>query len=65
MSLNNRRFYAEKIGELVTDRLSENFDNLMDYGFTAGMEEQLDKLLMAKLCGIKYWTTFIQTSARS
>ena len=41
VSLNNRRFYAEKIGELVTDRLSENFDNLMDYGFTAGMEEQL------------------------
>ena len=44
VSLNNRRFYAEKIGELVTDRLSENFDNLMDYGFTAGMEEQLDKV---------------------
>ena len=44
VSLNNRRFYAEKIGELVTDRLSENFTNLMDYGFTAGAEEELDKV---------------------
>jgi DNA topoisomerase-1 len=42
--LDTRRFYAEKIGELVTDRLMENFDNLMDYGFTANMEEELDKV---------------------
>ena len=34
VTLINRRFYAEKIGELVTDRLSENFSDLMDYGFT-------------------------------
>ena len=40
----NRRFYAEKIGDIVTDRLSENFPNLMDYGFTAGMEEYLDEI---------------------
>jgi len=43
-TLNNRRFYAEKIGELVTDRLSESFNHLMDYSFTATMEEQLDKI---------------------
>ena len=42
--LDARRFYAEKIGELVTDRLMENFDNLMDYSFTANMEEELDKI---------------------
>ena len=42
--LENRRFYAEKIGELVTDRLSENFQNLLDYGFTAGLEESLDEV---------------------
>ncbi|MDA1077370.1 MAG: type I DNA topoisomerase, partial [Proteobacteria bacterium] len=40
----NRRFHAEKIGELVTDRLTENFESLMDYGFTAGMEAQLDQV---------------------
>jgi DNA topoisomerase-1 len=38
----NRRFYASKIGEIVTDRLAESFSNLMDYGFTASMEENLD-----------------------
>ncbi len=44
VTLRNRRFYAEKIGELVTDRLVENFKNLLDYGFTANMEEQLDEV---------------------
>lgn len=42
--LENRRFYAEKIGDIVTDRLVENFPNLMDYDFTARMEETLDKV---------------------
>lgn len=37
-----RRFFAEKIGGIVTDRLVECFSDLMDYGFTAGMEEKLD-----------------------
>lgn len=40
--LENRRFYAEKMGEIVTERLVESFDDLMDYGFTAHMEEALD-----------------------
>lgn len=40
----NRRFYAEKIGDIVTDRLTENFSDLMDYGFTAAMEENLDEV---------------------
>ncbi len=44
VTLNNKRFHAEKIGELVTDRLSENFADLMDYGFTASMEERLDQI---------------------
>jgi DNA topoisomerase-1 len=42
VSLRTRRFYAEKIGEVVTDRLVENFDDLLDYAFTAQMEERLD-----------------------
>ena len=40
----SRRFYAEKLGDIVTDRLAEKFTDLMDYGFTAGMEETLDKV---------------------
>ncbi|KRW62001.1 type I DNA topoisomerase [Pseudomonas sp. TTU2014-080ASC] len=42
VTLHNRRFYSEKMGEIVTDRLGESFSNLMDYGFTARMEEHLD-----------------------
>ncbi|MFD2228811.1 type I DNA topoisomerase [Alkalimarinus sediminis] len=40
--LQNRRFYAEKMGDIVIERLIESFDDLMDYGFTANMEETLD-----------------------
>ncbi|QLF94839.1 type I DNA topoisomerase [Pseudomonas sp. ABC1] len=42
VTVQNRRFYAEKMGDIVAERLSESFADLMDYGFTAGMEEQLD-----------------------
>lgn len=44
VTLDKRRFYAEKIGEVVTDRLTENFKDLMDYGFTAEMEQKLDRI---------------------
>ena len=42
--LENKRFYAEKMGEIVNDRLIENFDDLMNYDFTANMEQQLDEI---------------------
>jgi DNA topoisomerase I len=42
VAIHNRRFYSEKMGDIVTERLGESFSNLMDYGFTAGMEEHLD-----------------------
>ncbi|MCH2098370.1 MAG: type I DNA topoisomerase [Pseudomonadales bacterium] len=44
VKLENRRFHAEKIGEIVTDRLTESFENLLDYDFTARMEETLDEV---------------------
>ena len=47
----NRRFFAQKMGEIVTDRLRENFSELMDYGFTAEMEETLDEIA----AGRKNW----------
>ena len=40
--IQNRRFYAEKMGDIVTERLVESFDDLMDFSFTAKMEETLD-----------------------
>ena len=43
-----RRFYAEKMGEIVTDRLTENFAELMSYNFTAEMEQRLDDIAEGK-----------------
>lgn len=42
--LQNRRFYAEKMGDIVTERLYESFPNLMDFDFTARMEGDLDEI---------------------
>ncbi|GED21854.1 type I DNA topoisomerase [Halomonas halmophila] len=42
--LENRRFYAEKLGDIVTERLKESFPDLMDYSFTARMEDSLDEV---------------------
>ncbi len=53
--LEKRRMYAEKMGGIVTDRLMENFQNLMDYGFTALMEEELDEVAEAK----RLWTELL------
>ena len=43
-----RRFSATKLGEIVTSRLHDAFPELMDYGFTAGLEEELDGIAQAK-----------------
>ncbi len=40
--VDKRRFYADKMGDIVTERLTESFTELMDYSFTANMEESLD-----------------------
>ncbi|KEA62808.1 DNA topoisomerase I [Marinobacterium lacunae] len=44
VEVQGRRFYAQKMGDIVTERLNENFSDLMDYGFTARMEEELDEV---------------------
>ncbi len=44
VKLENRRFYAEKMGDIVTDRLVESFHDLLDYSFTARMEDSLDQV---------------------
>ncbi|VAX76816.1 DNA topoisomerase 1 [Serratia symbiotica] len=42
--MESRRFYAEKMGEIVTNRLGESFCGLMNYDFTARMECGLDQV---------------------
>jgi DNA topoisomerase I len=51
--VDKRRFYAEKMGDIVTDRLVENFGDLLNYGFTAGLEDKLDSIAQGKADWIK------------
>ncbi|MCP4598204.1 type I DNA topoisomerase [Neptuniibacter sp.] len=48
VEVQNRRFYAQKMGDIVTERLGENFSDLMDFSFTARMEESLDDVAEGK-----------------
>ncbi|SBT18890.1 DNA topoisomerase 1 [Marinomonas gallaica] len=54
----NRRFYAEKMGDIVTDRLVASFDDLMDFSFTAQMEEKLDDIAEGEKDWIKVLNSF-------
>lgn len=36
------KFYAERIAEIVTSRLDESFPNILEYNFTASIEDELD-----------------------
>ena len=44
VKVESRRFYAQKMGDIVVERLQESFKELMDYDFTAKMEDSLDKV---------------------
>lgn len=60
VKLEKKRFYAEKIGDIVTDRLTENFADLMDYSFTATMEESLDDIASGKVLWKKVLDRFFK-----
>ena len=55
VALQSKRFYAQKMGEIVTERLNESFKQLMDYEFTAEMEKSLDEIADGK----NKWTDFL------
>lgn len=48
VKLDAKRFYAEKMGEIVNDRLVDNFTDLISFDFTANMEQQLDDVANGK-----------------
>ncbi len=49
------KLFPTDIGSLVTDFLVENFGSVLDYGFTAKVEEQFDEIAFGKL----EWNTMI------
>lgn len=49
VKVENRRFYAEKMGEIVSESLIGSFKELMSYDFTASMEQTLDDVAQGEL----------------
>lgn len=49
VKVESRRFYAQKMGDIVAERLTESFSDLMDYDFTAKMEDNLDGVALGRL----------------
>ncbi|HEX2031624.1 MAG TPA: type I DNA topoisomerase [Actinomycetota bacterium] len=47
--LEERRFYPTDVGEVVTDLLVEHFPDVVDYSFTARMEDELDDIAEGKM----------------
>ena len=44
-----KKFFPQDIGILVTDFLGKNFENILDYGFTAKVEEDFDQIAAGEL----------------
>ncbi|MCI1719832.1 MAG: type I DNA topoisomerase [Bacteroidales bacterium] len=51
------KLFPEDIGTLVTDFLEKNFTSIMDYGFTAKIEGDFDKIAAGKMV----WNNLIKT----
>jgi DNA topoisomerase-1 len=49
VEIQNRRFFVKKIGHIVTERLVESFDDIMNYDFTANLENNLDQVASGDL----------------
>ena len=55
---NKGKLIPTPIGELVSDFLCDNFNQIVDYDFTAGIEEKLDLIAEAKLTRLKMLKDF-------
>jgi DNA topoisomerase-1 len=55
--LDARRFHPEDVGMVVTDLLADVFPKVIDLGFTAEMEEDLDRIAS----GAKPWEPVVKT----
>jgi len=54
--LQNRYFYPQEIGEMVTDLLVENFPDIVNIKFTANVEEEFDTIAEGKM----KWTAMLK-----
>lgn len=55
-----RRFYAQEMGKVVTDRLVQYFPNIINIDFTSKMEEELDEIEETKRNWVDVLRSFYQ-----
>ena len=64
VEMDNRRFIPTDIGKIVNRFLTQHFNQYVQYGFTAGMEDELDAVSRGEEEWItpleKFWTPFIR-----
>ncbi len=64
VEIDNRRFTATDIGKIVGRFLTEHFHRYVEYGFTAGMEDELDAVARGEEPWLtpltKFWKPFIR-----
>ena len=58
VTLKAKFFYPEEIGSLVTKLLKKHFPDIVDFNFTAKMEEELDDIAQGKIEGQKILVQF-------
>jgi DNA topoisomerase-1 len=63
--LEEKRFFPEDVGEVVTDLLVEFFPDIVDVNFTSKMEEELDDIAEGKLGWIQVLDEFYGPFERS
>ncbi|MCB0687925.1 MAG: type I DNA topoisomerase, partial [Saprospiraceae bacterium] len=54
----SNRLYPSDVGMIVTDFLNEHFDTIMDYGFTAEIEQKFDHIAAGKFDWTKMLADF-------
>lgn len=59
-----KRFFATPVGITVSDFLVKNFEEIMDYDFTAEMEEDLDRISLGKKEWVKVVDAFYKPLAK-
>ncbi|HLQ12602.1 MAG TPA: DNA topoisomerase I [Steroidobacteraceae bacterium] len=63
VEIDNRRFTATDIGKIVCRFLTDHFHRYVEYGFTAGMEDELDAVARGEESWltplVKFWKPFI------
>ncbi|HHW15647.1 MAG TPA: type I DNA topoisomerase [Firmicutes bacterium] len=58
VTLQDRRFVPTNLGFIVVDLLKQHFPNVVDVGFTAELEDQLDAVEAGKLAGLQVLQAF-------